>query len=120
MIERKGNYIDGTRIQMDYDEVLKMVQVAYSDKKHKISELLAESWPTDTYETEWYHQHTRGKMIAQLSKEFERIAVILHHLQQLGEHHRILREHSESEYSLTREMREPTFDWWFNKGDEEE
>ena len=28
MNERKGNYIDGNRMQMDYDELLLMAQVA--------------------------------------------------------------------------------------------
>ena len=106
MIERKGNYIDGTRIQMDYDEVLKMVQVAYLDKKYELQHTLEASWPTDTYNLlakageNRYHQSTRGKKVAQLGKQFERIAVILYHLQNL--------------------RGRPNFDWWFNKGDEEE
>jgi hypothetical protein len=114
MIERKGNYIDGTTMQMDYDEVLKMVQVAYIDKKYELQHTLEASWPTDTYSfsdplltysgKNRYHQHTRGLKVAQLGKEFERIAVILHHLQALG----------------VGKQRQANFHWWFNKGDEEE
>lgn len=104
MIERKGNYIHGTRMQMDYDEVLKMVQRAYLDKKYKMQNLLEKSWPEDTYEKSRYHQHTRGRHIARLGREFERIAVILHHLQALGES----------------KDRQVNFSWWLNKGDEEE
>lgn len=113
MIERKGNYIDGTRMQMDYDEMLKMVQVAYLDKKYKMQRLLEESWPTDTYSfcdpllakgKNRYHQHTRGTEVARLGKDFERIAVILYHLQALGKG----------------KDRQENFTWWFNKGDEEE
>jgi hypothetical protein len=104
MIERKGNYIDGTRMQMDYDEMLKMVQVAYLDKKYEMERLLGRSWPTDTYESASYHQHTRGHNIPRLGKEFERIAVILHHLQALGES----------------KKRQTNFSWYFNEGDEEE
>lgn len=104
MIERKGNYIDGTRM-MDYDEMFReMVQVAYLDKKNQLQEILACSWPTDTYESDSYHQHTRGMKVAQLGKQFERIAVILHHLQALGKS----------------KDRQANFTWWFNKGDEEE
>jgi len=104
MIERKGNYIDGTRMQMEYDELLMMTQLAYIDKKNQLQEILACSWPTDTYESDSYHQHTRGRLIAQLGRDLERIAVILHHLEALG----------------NSKDRQANFTWWFNKGDEEE
>ena len=104
MLERKGNYIEGTTMQMDYEYVLKMVQVAYMDKKYEMQRLLERSWSTDRYEMDRYHQHTRGHNIARLGREFERIAVILHHLQALG---------------VSKE-RQDTFTWWFYKGDEEE
>tara|TARA_R110002012_G_scaffold8059_5_gene37424 strand:- start:572 stop:886 length:315 start_codon:yes stop_codon:yes gene_type:complete len=104
MIERKGNYIDGTRMQMDYDEMLEMVQVAYMNKKNQLQKMLACSWHTDTYESDSYHQDTRGRHIARLGREFERIAVILHHLQALGES----------------KDRQANFSWWLNKGSEEE
>ena len=104
MIERKGNYIDGTGMQMDYDELLLMTQLAYIDKKNQLQEILACSWPTDTYESDSYHQHTRGRHIARLGRDIERIAVTLHHLQALGES----------------KDRQANFSWWLNKGDEEE
>jgi|TARA_B100000073_G_scaffold63580_1_gene46971 hypothetical protein len=112
MIEREGNYIDGTRMQMDYDELMKMVQVAYLDKKSQLQELVANSWPTDKYGKEslyefrvnWYHQDTRGQQVALLGKEFERIANVLHHLQALGES----------------KDRQANFSWWFNDEGEEE
>ena len=95
---------------MDYDEVLKMVQIAYLDKKYELQHTLEASCPTDTYNLlakageNRYHQDTRGRHIARLGREFERIAVILHHLQALGES----------------KDRQANFTWWFNKGDEEE
>ena len=49
MIERKGNYIDGTRMQMDYDELLLMVQQAYLDKKFKIQNLLEYQLPKSVF-----------------------------------------------------------------------
>lgn len=104
MIEREGNYIDGTRMQMDYDELLLMVRRAYLDKKFEMQNLLENSWCTDTYEKHRYHQHTRGKQIAYLGEEFERIANILHHLQALGES----------------KDRQANFSWWFNDEGEEE
>ena len=112
MIEREGNYIDGTKMQMDYDELMKMVQVAYLDKKTQLQELIADSWPTDKYGEEslyefrvnWYHQHTRGQRIARLGRDFERIANVLHHLQRLGENR----------------DRQINFSWWFNDEGEEE
>ena len=112
MIERKGNYIDGTRMQMDYDELMKMVQVAYLDKKSQLQELIAISWPTDEYGEEslyefgacWYHQIQRGERVARLGREFESIAKVLHHLQALGES----------------KDRQTNFSWWFNDEGEEE
>jgi len=104
MIERKGNYIDGNGMQMDYDELLEMVQVAYLDKKYELQRILEASWPTDTYESNRYHQSTRGREVAQLGIKFGRIAGILHHLQALGKS----------------KDRQANFSWWFNKGDEEE
>lgn len=104
MIERKGNYIDGKRMQMDYDELLLMVQIAHANKKNELVSLLNATWNTDTYENSNYHQHTRGIHIARLGREFERIAVNLHCLQALGEN----------------KDRQTNFSWYFNKGDEEE
>ena len=105
MIEREGNYIDGTKMQMDYDELMKMVQVAYMDKKNQLQELIANSWPTDRYGEEslygfgvnWYQQHTRGQRIARLGRDFERIANVLHHLQRLGDNR----------------DRQINFSWWY-------
>jgi HJR/Mrr/RecB family endonuclease len=104
MIERKGNYIDGNRMQMDYDELLLMAQIAHMDKKNELIELLSATWNTDTYQNSSYHQHTRGMRIACLAKEFERIASVLHHLQALGKS----------------KKRQTNFSWYFNEGDEEE
>jgi len=112
VIERKGNYIDGTRMQMDYDELLLMVRRAYLDKRSQLQDLLTNSWPTDKYGDESlydhrvsrYHQHTRGQRVALLGKDFERIANILHHLQCLGES----------------KDRQANFSWWFNDEGEEE
>ena len=86
-------------MQIDYDELLLMVQVAYLDKKNQLQELVANSYPTDTYETEWYHQDTRGERVARLGKEFGRIANILYHLQALGKS----------------KNRQTNFTWWFNE-----
>jgi hypothetical protein len=104
MKERKGNYIDGTRMQMDYDELLLMVQIAHMNKKNELVQLLGDTCNSDTYQNSSYHQHTRGMRVAGLAKEFERIAKVLHHLQALGES----------------EDRQTNFNWYFNKGDEEE
>lgn len=104
MIERKGNYIDGNGMQMDYNELLLMVQTAHMNKRNELIELLGCTWFTDTYEDSYYHQHTRGMKIACLGTEFERIASVLHHLQALGKS----------------KKRQTNFSWYFNEGDEEE
>lgn len=104
MIERKGNFIDGNAMQMDYNELLLMVRTAHTNKKNELIELLHGTWATDTYKNSNYHQHTRGMKIACLGIEFERITSVLHHLQALGKS----------------KKRQTNFSWYFNEGDEEE
>lgn len=118
MIERKGNYIDGNGMQMDYDEVLLMVQVAYLDKKNEMINILGETHPLDEYgKPSWvggacrYLQSTRGQKVAQLGREFERIANVLHHLQALGS------GLGDKEWATKRRA---NFSWWFNDEGEEE
>ena len=81
MIDRKFGYIDGTRMQIDFDQLELIVQRAYTDKLYQLRELLNETWATDTYETARYHQHTRGAKVERLASQFAGLADMVHQLQ---------------------------------------
>ena len=85
MIDRKFGYIDGSRMQIDFDQLELVVQRAYVDKLYQLRELLNETWPTDTYETARYHQHTRGAKVERLAGQFAGLADVVHQLQAFKE-----------------------------------
>ena len=111
-MERKGNYIDGNGLQIDFEMMLETIQKAHMDKRNELVELLGKTWVTDTYRKNRYHHHTRGERIAQLANDFARISLMLYHLQHL--------QHSKP--------KQDNFNWWFTErhycriqqGDEEE
>jgi len=81
MIDRKFGYIDGSRMQIDFDQLELIVQRAYTDKLYEMRQLLNDTWVTDTYEKQRYHQHTRGAKVEYLASHFAKLADMVHQLQ---------------------------------------
>jgi|TARA_E500000305_G_C4013533_1_gene234175 hypothetical protein len=72
-----GNNLAGNGCQINFNELLVTIRIAYQDKLHELQDILRDMHWADTYEKHGYHHHTRGQKIEKLSHELMRLSRML-------------------------------------------
>jgi hypothetical protein len=76
-----GNDLSGNGCQINFDELLIVIQTAHKNKVDELRQLLSDTHWADSYADNRYHHHTRGESIEVIGGQVARLSRMLWMLQ---------------------------------------